>query len=208
MLLKFKVQRQPIIPASSWDKNQIMQHTAIRCCSLLSISFYWRGKKRTNSQQGNQNLFSNPACPLAFNTSSSASNKETAGKLCAEFPKLKTNKKEIWKQNHPLGCRTCSGTNTSAQESCRPAAWHILEQSTNHAHPRGWGAVMQMKNSPRESAARHGLYIQKYLPLKNTHLQHCPKSKRFGHLKSQICMLSYTSNLLRPQIRLHVYRSC
>lgn len=62
MLLKFKVQRQPIIPAGSWDKNPIVQHAEIWCCLLLLISFYWKGKKsREKDQQGNPKLFSQPS---------------------------------------------------------------------------------------------------------------------------------------------------
>lgn len=79
MLLKFKVQRQLIIPAGSWDKNPIVQHAEIWCCSLLLISFYWKGKKQGEGSTRKPKALQ-PA-QLAFNTRGSASGKETAGKL-------------------------------------------------------------------------------------------------------------------------------
>lgn len=80
MPLKFKVQRQPIIPAGSWDKNPMVQHAEIWCCSLLLISFDWKGRKKKikkKDQEGNSKLFGNSAAQLAFNTHG----KETASKL-------------------------------------------------------------------------------------------------------------------------------
>lgn len=92
MLLKFKAQRQPIIPAGSWDKNPIVQHTEIWCCWLLLISFYWKEKKRNREkdQQGNPKLLGSPA---RFQHRGSASGKETAGKLNSK----NVGKTDIWK---------------------------------------------------------------------------------------------------------------
>lgn len=128
MLLKFKVQRQPIIPASSWDKNPIVQHTEIWCCLLLLISFYWKGKKK----KGEGSTRKPKALPQLRQLSSLSTHaaQQAERKPLANRTQKHRKKIEIWRQNHPLGCQTCPGVDVCAWESCGAAALHSLEWGT------------------------------------------------------------------------------
>lgn len=54
-------------------------------------------KKRANSQQGNPNLFSNPACP----PHSTAAAQKTDSKLCTGFPEFKKKKRDLEIKSSP-----------------------------------------------------------------------------------------------------------
>lgn len=83
MLLKFKVQREPIIPARSWDKNPIVQHRDLVLLSAIDFLLL-EGEKKKRKKKGRrikEETQSFLSAQLAFNTHGSASRKETAGNL-------------------------------------------------------------------------------------------------------------------------------
>lgn len=152
MLLKFKVQRRPIIPAGSWDKNPIVQHAELWCCSLLLISFYWKGKK--TGRRINKETQSSSASPARFQHPRLS--KRKGNRWQTELENI--GKTEIWRQNHPLGCQTCPGMDVSAWESCGAAAQHGLERGT------GQGGGDAAAEQPQSICSRTRPVNTKYFP--------------------------------------------
>lgn len=142
MPLKFKVQRQPIIPAGSWDKNPMVQHAEIWCCSLLLISFDWKGRKKKNKEGSRKKLKAlwQPSQPSSL--------------LTPMERKLPANWTQKDRKNQDLETNSSPGVSGLPRRGCvclgefAAAAGHSLEE------------VMQLQNSPRASTVRHGPWAQ------------------------------------------------